>query len=162
MIARARSGGALTIVHLFPSSSFLGGFLARMLSGLGFLPGAGLLPRGEASATVELVRREGFLCVISDLSTLRSPFVTASPLLSSENTAPSPPLFSFCVGVVSLISRTGGGPGGGGGGGSPAVGGGGGGVEFEVEVELAGVDVISALATSVAGCPLAFQVTPLG
>lgn len=34
-----------TMIHLFPSSFFTGGFLVRMLSGFGFFPGAGLFPR---------------------------------------------------------------------------------------------------------------------
>ena len=56
----------LTIIHLLPSSVFLGGFLTRMLSGFGFLPGAGLFPRTDPSrsGTVELALRDGFLCVI--------------------------------------------------------------------------------------------------
>jgi len=55
------------MIHLLPSSSILGGFLVRMASGLGFLPGAGLLPRRELSLRVgmgALARSEGFLCVI--------------------------------------------------------------------------------------------------
>ena len=89
-----------------------------MLSGFGFLPGAGLLPRGLVSRSpTELpVRSEGFLCVISDLSTFRSPCVTAEPLLSSEKTASNPPEEAAGAGSV-LMSSTGAGPGGGGGGG---------------------------------------------
>ncbi len=94
-----------------------------MLSGLGFFPGAGLLPLTELSrsGTVELARRAGFLCVISDLSTFRRPLVTASPLFSSEKTAPRPPPAAGSS-FTSLILRTGAGPGGGGGGGGPAAG----------------------------------------
>ena len=33
-----------SIIHLLPSSSFRGGFLVRILSGLGFLEGTGDLP----------------------------------------------------------------------------------------------------------------------
>lgn len=64
-----------------------------MLWGFGFLPGAGLLAREVASLSppVDAARREGFLCVISDLSTLRRPWVTAAPLFSSEKTASNPP-----------------------------------------------------------------------
>ena len=40
------------MIHLFPSSFFTGGFFVRMLSGLGFFPGAGLLPR-EIEETLE-------------------------------------------------------------------------------------------------------------
>lgn len=110
------------MTHLLPDNSFLGGFFTLMLSGLGFFPGAGLLPRlpESFSGTVDPARREGFLCVISDLSTRRKLFVTASPLLSSENTAPNP----VGVGVAALagaIRLAAGGGGGGGGGGTLAV-----------------------------------------
>lgn len=53
-----------------PSSSFRGGFLVRMDSGLGFLPGgAGLLLLSELLLSLRVgtgadARREGFLCVI--------------------------------------------------------------------------------------------------
>lgn len=147
----------LTIVHLFPSSSFLEGFLTLILSGLGFFPGAGLFGRAE-SETVAAARREGFLCVISDLSTLRRPLVTDSPLLSSEKTAPRPPAAVGAAGAASvLISSTGGGPGGGGGGGGggpPAAGG-------DVEDVSVG-DAAKALATAVAESPLGFHWMPLG
>ncbi len=66
----------------------------RMLSG--FLPGMGDLPRKDiceeerlgAEAIVEEARREGFLWVISLLSTFRRPEVTASPRESWSKTAP--------------------------------------------------------------------------
>lgn len=82
--------------HLLPSSSFLGGFFARMLSGLGFVPGMGdRLPREEEESdrtgpagTAEPARREGFLWVWEEGSTLRSLDVTASPLEISSKTAP--------------------------------------------------------------------------
>ena len=47
--------------------------------------------------------------------------MTASPLLSSENTAPKPPAFEVggAAGVLSNFNGGGGGPGGGGGGGGP-------------------------------------------
>lgn len=64
-------------------------------------------------------RNDGFLWVISFGSTFRRPFVTASPLFSSENTAPNPPaVVAGAAGFVS-ISNLGAGPGGGGGGGGP-------------------------------------------
>jgi hypothetical protein len=146
--------GKRTIVHLFPSSSFLGGFLTRMLSGLGFLPGAGLFPRTDASrsGTVDEARKAGFLCVISDLSTFLRPFVTASPLLSSEKTAPRP--LGEGSSLTSLICRTGAGPGGGGGGGGPPADGTGEGA--------AGGAAARDLATSSAGRPLGFHGTPFG
>ena len=58
-----------------------------MLSGFGFLFGMGDLPRDEvwdddrvdAGGTGIAARKDGFLCVISDLSTLRSPEVTSEP-----------------------------------------------------------------------------------
>ena len=73
--------------HLFPSSSLRGGFFVRMLSGFGFLLGIDDLlcmdvwedERLGPGGTGAEARREGFLCVISDLSTLRSPDVTAAP-----------------------------------------------------------------------------------
>jgi hypothetical protein len=152
----------LTIVHLLPSSSFLVGFFTRMLSGLGFLPGAGLLARAELpSETVEETRREGFLCVISDLSTLRKPLVTASPLFNSEKTAPRPP--GAAVGAASdLTSSFGGGPGGGGGGGGgppvPAVEAGAGlGVGMDELLDAEARDFTTDCAVS----PLGFQGMPL-
>ena len=63
--------------------------MVRILSGFGFLEGMGDLPleleelpefwESLRSGTVELARSEGFLCVISDLSTFRRPAVTAEP-----------------------------------------------------------------------------------
>lgn len=69
--------------------------------------------------TVEDARNAGFLCVISLLSTLRRPFVTSEPRLSSANTAATPPAGAAEAAVD--------GAGGGGGGGGPGGGGGGGG-----------------------------------
>lgn len=146
----------LTITHLLPSSSIFGGFFVRMLSGLGFLPGAGLFPRTAESPEPAAALSEGFLCVISDLSTLRSPLVTESPLFSSLKTAPRPPPAAGAGAVCSLIWSTGGGPGGGGGGGAPPVAGGGGGAAallVEEDIDLA---------TSAAEGPLGFQGMPLG
>ena len=136
-----------TIIHLFPSNSFFGGFFVRKLSGFGFLPGAGLVPRpplplpappltpklDELSlrcGTVELCRRLGFLCVICEASTFFNPAVTPSPLFRSANTAPiSAGCFDFAEGTGGRLPGGGGGPGGGGmapEGGGP---GGGGGIE---------------------------------
>ena len=65
--------------------------------------------------TVDEARKAGFLCVISLFSTLRKPFVTSAPRLSSANTAATPP--------SEPGAGAGGGPGagGGGGGGAPPV-----------------------------------------
>lgn len=56
------------MIHLFPSSSFRGGFFVRMLSGFGFLPGgAGDFPRpldvwlSLRVGTGACALREGFL-----------------------------------------------------------------------------------------------------
>lgn len=73
--------------HLLPSISLRGGFLVRILSGFGFLPGMGDLPRSDvcdeerlgAEGVIEEARSDGFLCVISVLSTFRRPEVTDSP-----------------------------------------------------------------------------------
>lgn len=82
-----------------------------MLSGFGFLLGAGDLPREVGlPGTIDCARRLGFLCVCSDLSTFRRPAVTAEPWLSWSKTADM-----SLLGAAALI--TGGGPGGGGGGG---------------------------------------------
>lgn len=146
---------AHTTVHLLPSSSFLAGFFTLMLSGLGFFPGAGLLARAVElpPEAVELARRDGFLWVICDLSTLRSPLVTSSPLFSSENTAPRPddPEDGASAAGSVFMSSTGGGPGGGGGGpgGPPAEG------------AWAPCDESMDLATSRAEPPLGFQGRPL-
>lgn len=68
------------------------------------------------SGTTELARSDGFLCVISFALTFLRPLVTASPLFSSEKTAPIPPAAGW-AGPAGARSITGGGPGGGGGGG---------------------------------------------
>lgn len=98
----------LEMSHLLPSSSFWGcgvglleseadaGFCCweevlfwRMLGGLGLTSGPGLRLRLLSLGTVLLsARREGFLCVICDLSTFFSPDVTDSPRLSCSKTAP--------------------------------------------------------------------------
>lgn len=112
------------MIHLLPSSLLTGGFFVRMLSGLGFFPGAGLLPRVIESllslrvGTVAPARNDGFLCVIWSADTFLRPFVTASPLFNSEKTASSPPAScGEAFGVASNLRGGGGGPGGGGGGG---------------------------------------------
>ena len=66
---------------------------------------------GDFAGTTLLALSAGFLCVISLLSTLRSPLVTSSPRLSWAKTAAAP-----LAGAVTLASGTGGGGGGGGGG----------------------------------------------
>ena len=71
-------------------------------------PGEG---EGDLPGTTLLVLNAGFLCVISLLSTLRSPLVTSSPRLSCAKTAAAPP-----AGAAGLALGTGGGGGGGGGG----------------------------------------------
>ena len=80
-----------TIVHLFPSRANFAGLLVE--SDCGFAALVGLLPtEGEVLlGTVEEAHRAGFLCVISLFSTLRRPFVTSAPRLSSANTAATPP-----------------------------------------------------------------------
>jgi len=105
-----------TIIHFFPSRANFAGFLAESDCGfaglVGFLPNEGEVLLG----TVEEARRAGFLCVISLFSTLRRPFVTSVPRLSSANTAATPP--------PEPGAGVGGGPGaggGGGGGGAPPV-----------------------------------------
>lgn len=114
--------------HLLPSNFLIGGFLVLILSGLGFLPGAGLFPRFEPIldwlsllvGTVAPALSEGFLCVICSALTLRSPLVTSAPLFNSEKTAPKPALAFVCFGAGfdGMSLKTGGGGGGGGGGGA--------------------------------------------
>lgn len=65
------------------------------------------------AGTVLPARSEGFLCVISLLSTFLRPFVTSEPRLISAKTAVTPP----AAGVAAAGAGGGGGPGGGGGGG---------------------------------------------
>jgi hypothetical protein len=103
---------------LFPSFANLGGFFAARCDGFfgtrGFLPGGA--EDGEDGVGTE-ARRDGFLCVISLLSTLRSPLVTSSPLLSSAKTAAG----LGAAGEADAGAGTAGGGGGGGGGGGPAA-----------------------------------------
>jgi hypothetical protein len=66
------------------------------------------------AGTVLPARREGFLCVISLLSTFLRPLVTSEPRLISANTAATPPP---AAGAAAGGGGGAGGPGGGGGGG---------------------------------------------
>ena len=125
--------------HLLPSSSFLGAFLVRMLSGLGFLPGMGDLPREEESDAVDdertgpegtpafWARSEGFLWVCDEGSTFLRWDVTDAPREISLKTAPISAVLP--LGAVPLDGNGGGGGalsnvgsgGGGGGAGAGAV-----------------------------------------
>ena len=62
-------------------------------------------------------RSEGFLWVISLLSTLRNPFVTSSPRFRSANTAATPVVLD----AADVAGAAGGGGGGGGAGGGAAA-----------------------------------------
>lgn len=152
--------------HLVPSNSLRGGLRARMLSGLGFLLGAGDLPRTalEPSGAVEPARRLGFLWVISDLSTLRRPEVIASPWLSWSKTADMSAAGAAGAGAGGI-------PGGGGGGGAPppgtftdGTGGGGGGGGGGTAPAPAGAGPpLICLSASRASIPVSlFQVKPVG
>lgn len=122
----------LTTIHLLPSSSFLGGFFVRRLSGFGFFPGGApgelLRPIEEElllrSGTTAPALKVGFLCVICEASTFFKPEVMADPLLRSANTALMSATGAFFA--AGAGGRPGGGGGGGGGGGPPADGRGGG------------------------------------
>ena len=98
-----------TIIHSFPSRANFAGFLEE--SDWGFAGLVGFLADEVLLGTVEEARKAGFLCVISLFSTLRSPFVTSVPRLSSANTAATP----------SPEAEAGTGAGGGGGRGAPLV-----------------------------------------
>lgn len=135
-----------------------------MLSGLGFLLGAGDLARAEpdCSGAVEPARRPGFLCVISDLSTLRRPDVISSPWLSWSNTAD-------ISGPGAAGAGAGGMPGGGGGGGAPppgtlreGTGGGGGGGGTAPAPAGTGPPLICFNASRASTPDSSFQVNPLG
>ena len=65
----------------------------------------------DLAGTTLLALSAGFLCVISLLSTLRSPLVTSSPRLSCAKTAAAPP--AGAAGADGLALDTGGGGGGG-------------------------------------------------
>lgn len=77
---------------------------------------------GAVAGTTLLALSAGFLCVISLLSTLRRPFVTSSPRLSSLNTAPIPTEAGAAPEAAAGGGGATGGGGGGGGGGAPPVG----------------------------------------
>ena len=154
------------MIHLLPSSSIRGGFLVRILSGLGRLPGTGDLPPLDCEServggTAAPARREGFLCVCCEGSTLRRPAVTASPFESWSNTAPMSEVGRRDV-LVPLTGI-------GGGGGGPfraGIGGGGGAGGFEDE-GTALIDLVSPDCTwrsaSCGSIPsLLFHVTPDG
>lgn len=99
------------MIHFVPSNANLGGFFPAKEAGFdGF---TGRLGAAAAGGTVLEARSSGFLCVISDLSTLRSPFVTSVPLFRSAKTAPIPPPEEL-EGAAAAAG------GGGGGGGAPA------------------------------------------
>ena len=66
---------------------------------------------GDFAGTTLVALSAGFLCVISLLSTLRSPLVTSSPRLSCAKTAAAPP--APPAGVAGLADSGGGGGGGG-------------------------------------------------
>jgi hypothetical protein len=141
---------------LLRSSTIFGGFLVRMLSGLGFVCGgidltdAPLLLR---SGTVADPRSAGFLCVICDWSTFLSPDVMASPWLSWSKTAPMSPLAGCAF------------PGSGGGGGPPeesrcvGSGGGGGGPPLEGAAWPLAVDSTCRIASETE-TPSGFHVMP--
>lgn len=76
-------------------------------------------PDETAAGTVLPARRDGFLCVISLLSTFLRPFVMSEPRFNSANTAATPP--PLAAGAAGAAAA-----GGGGGGGGPGGGGGGG------------------------------------
>ncbi len=101
-----------TINHLLPSrANFEGFFLISDAGFVGFTGRFGAEGAGVSRTTL-LARREGFLWVISDLSTFLNPFVTASPRFNSANTAAAPP----AEGAEEGATMAGGGGGGGGGG----------------------------------------------
>lgn len=131
-----------------------------MLSGFGFFPGgAGLLLRSDPELSLRVgtgavARNDGFLCVISLGSTFFNPFVTASPLFSSSNTAPMSAAGALTLGVGGIPG--GGGPGGGG---IPAGGsGGGGGMFVDGALEEA---LLTCCIASFASMPFLFHATPV-
>lgn len=110
-----------TTSHLVPSSSVLGGFFETALGArtraAGLAGTAGTFLEDE-SGTVLPARNDGFLCVICEGSTLRSPEVTAPPLFKSARRAAAGD-GPDAAGVGASVA---GGGGGGGGGGPPADG----------------------------------------
>lgn len=115
-----------TISHLFPSKTNLGGLLPANAAGFagraGFFPAAMdisvnpvyvelrmilYIPGGVGEpGTVCPALNDGFLCVISLLSTFLRPLVTSSPRLSSANTAATPPAGGALGGAVSAGGGT--------------------------------------------------------
>jgi hypothetical protein len=83
--------------------------------------------------TTDVVRKEGFLCVISLLSTFRNDDVTEVPRLRSAKTALISPPFAFSSLGFIRLAALGGGGGGGGPGGPPAGAAGAGGAAVAVE-----------------------------
>lgn len=152
----------LTTIHLLPSSSFLGGFFVRKLSGFGFLVGPlGDVPLVEdelllRSGTTAVVRKDGFLCVICDASTFLRPDVMAAPLFRSAKTAPISAAGAFFA--PGAGGRPGGGGGGGGGGAPPDGGNGGAGGPEDADL-VAGFE--ASARASFASTPCGFQATPL-
>lgn len=156
-----------SISHLLPSSSFLGGFLVRMDSGLGFLLGprppreVWEEERTGALGTGAWARREGFLWVWAEGSTFLRCEVTSEPREIWPKTAPMSDVLEVDVVPLGGIgggggpSKAGSGGGGGGGGGAGADDDGGG---VLLEVSLAWTSW-RAFCGSI---PLLFQVTPLG
>lgn len=145
------------MIHLLPSNSILGGFFVLKLSGFAFFGGAGDTPRVDDElslrvGTVDVVRSEGFLCVICEASTFFKPLVTPSPLFKSANIAPrsAPP-------DLGIGGRPPGGGGGGGGGPPLAAGGRGGGRGAE---EVALLPDLRSFIACMASTPLAFHWTP--
>ena len=103
-----------TINHLFPSRTNFAGFFA--IRAWGFDGLIGRFGEAVAAGTLLLALNSGFLWVISDLSTLRRPAVTASPRFNSAKTAAAPPAGGAGADVGAI--PTGGGGGGGGGAGA--------------------------------------------
>lgn len=148
-------------IHLLPSSSFRAGFLLRILSGLGFLPGRGDLldvcedDREGAEGTAAEARREGFLWVCEGSTFLRLE-VTEEPCEIWSNMALMPSEGFLETPLVGM----------GGGGGGPSKegrggGGGGPGVEEGEETDLEAVcPALTSLRASMASMPSLFQVTP--
>lgn len=103
------------MIHLLPSRANLDGFFPAREEGLVGFAGFFTAPAVELveEGAIPAVLRAGFLWFISLLSTLRSPLVTSSPLLSSANTAAG--LGAAEDGTAGAGVAAGGGGGGGGG-----------------------------------------------
>ncbi len=153
-----------SMIHLLPSRSLRAGFLVRMLSGLGFLPGSVnlMLPDVErvgVEGTAAPARRDGFLWVCDEGSTLRRWEVTAEPWEIWSKTAP---MLSGLLLEAPFVGIGGGGGGlsnegrGGGRGGPDAADG-----EDTADLEVVWLEFTSFKA-SIASMPSLFQVTPEG